>query len=46
MVVKLLAHLLLKCLHIETEKRPYVEWITVILSEVKSSLECLYWLNK
>lgn len=31
-IVKLLSHLLLKCFHMETQKRPYIEWITVIIS--------------
>jgi hypothetical protein len=38
MIVKLLGHLLLKCLYLQVDKRPYVEWLTVILSQVKSSL--------
>lgn len=42
-IVKLVAHLLLKCFNSPTlTARPYVEWLTVILSEIKTSLNGLY----
>lgn len=42
MIGKLLAQLLLKCFYMDVGRRPFVEWLTVIFAEVKSSLECLY----
>ena len=44
-ITKLICHLLLKCFNNNLDDiklRPYVEWITVILSEVKTSLNGLY----
>ena len=38
MITKLLANLLLKCFHVNVEKRPFVEWILVILCDVKANL--------
>ncbi len=42
-IVKLVAHLLLRCFNTsELTSRPYAEWLTVILSEIKTSLNGLY----
>ena len=42
-IAKLVAHLLLKCFNsLDITSRPYVEWLTVILSEIKTSLNGLY----
>lgn len=43
-LVKIIAHLLLKCMEVDDiSNRPYVEWLLVILSEVRTSLNGLYW---
>jgi hypothetical protein len=42
-LVKIIAHLLLKCMEVDDiSNRPYVEWLLVILSEVRTSLNGLY----
>jgi hypothetical protein len=42
-IAKIVAHLLLKCFNsYDVSSRPYVEWLTVILSEIKTSLNGLY----
>lgn len=42
-IVKIIAHLLLKCLDIvNIGNRPYVEWLLVILCEIRTSLNGLY----
>ena len=40
---KIMAHLMLKCMELENiANRPYVDWLLVILSEMKTSLNGLY----
>jgi hypothetical protein len=42
-LVKILGHLLLKCMELgDIASRPYVEWLLVIICEVRTSLNGLY----
>ena len=41
-IAKMLAQLLLKCFTLETSRRPFVEWVVVILAETRASLRGLY----
>jgi|JI6StandDraft_1071083.scaffolds.fasta_scaffold284374_2 hypothetical protein len=42
-LVKIIGHLLLKCMELDDiANRPYVEWLLVILCEIRTSLNGLY----